>query len=138
MRTLAVLFWATVLASMTGCATQSDANEMNRLASALTKLSAAVDAIVRYDDIPPDTNGSAILTKAKALDPELLLAFEGRTVRVVRQGENSLVLVCDLAAKKALLEDAGCTAKMDLHRWDSLTPSSCEATLDLPTVCSQH
>lgn len=131
------LFWSILLATVTSCATQPDANEMNRLASALTKLTAAVDAAVRYDGIRPNTPSPSILSQSTTADPQLLKPFEGYSIQVVQQGENSLVLVCDAEKKTALLEDAGCTARMDLHRWNSPTRSSCQPTLNLMALCIQ-
>lgn len=123
--------------SLMSCATQTDEREMNYLASALTKVSAAVDATVRYGTLAPNTTDAQVLVIATAHDPALLKNFEDRTIRVIRQGEDSSVLVCERLSGKALLEDAGCTAKMDLHRWVETTRQACEPTLDLKRVCGQ-
>lgn len=133
-RNAAALFAAIALLS---CATQIDEREMNYLASALTKVSAAVDATVRYEPLAPNLTDDQVLALATSHDPALLKNFGGQTVRVIRQGENSAVLVCERATGKALLEDAGCTAKMDLHRWNMAATRACELTLDLKQVCGQ-
>lgn len=133
-RNAAALFAAISLLS---CATQTDEREMNYLASALTKISAAVDATVRYGSLAPNVTDEQVLAAATSHDPALLKNFAGQTVRVIREGENSVVLVCERATGKALLEDAGCTAKMDLHRWNMTATRACEPTLDLKLVCGQ-
>lgn len=130
-----LLVWVALSATVIGCTTTPDPNQMNRLASALTKLSAAVDANVRYDDIPPHTTSDAILSKSTADDPDLLTPFKGYRLQVFRDGMSTLVLVCDSNEKTALLEDAGCTAKMDSHRWSATTNTSCQPSLDLKAVC---
>lgn len=133
-RKAAALFAALTLLS---CATQTDEREMNYLASALTKISAAVDATVRYGALAPNVTDDQVLEMASSQDPALLKHFAGQTVRVIRQGENSAVLVCERVTGKALLEDAGCTAKMDLHRWNMAATRTCEPVLDLNRVCGQ-
>lgn len=123
--------------SLMGCATPTNEREMNNLASALTKVSAAVEATVRYGTLAPNVTDEQILAAATAHDPVLLKNFDGRTIRVIRQGEDSAVLVCERLSGKALLEDAGCTAKMDLHRWSEIASQACKPTLDLKRVCGQ-
>jgi hypothetical protein len=116
-----VLALAAVL--LASCATQPSEREMNYLASALTKVSAAVDATVRYRRQPES------LTEGEP--------FDGLSVRVLRSGRDSAVLVCQPQGK-ALLEDAGCTAKLDAHRWRTTGGGNqCAFTLDLDKVCAR-
>lgn len=137
MKVRAALLWLPILATLAGCTTTPDANQMNRLASALTKLSAAVDATIRYEGIAAQTSSEAILNQSTTEDPGLLTPFDGYRLQVFRDGLNSFVLVCDSTAKTALLEDAGCTTKMDNHRWSATTNTSCQPSLDLKAVCPQ-
>lgn len=120
----------------TACATQPDAHEMNYLASALTKVSAAVDATTRYRRPADGLSDAELLQFSTAHDPELMKPFDGLTVRVMRDGRDSAVLVCDAHSGKPLLEDAGCTAKLDQHRWNSGDVDRCDFTLDVKQVCS--
>lgn len=63
--------------------------------------------------------------------------FDGLTVRVLRDGRDSAVLVCEAQSGKVLLEDAGCTAKLDQHRWNSGAIDHCEFILDVEQVCAR-
>lgn len=122
---------------VTACATQPSAQEMNYLASALTKVSAAVDATVRYRRPADGLPEAELLQLSTAHDPALMKPFDGLTVRVLRDGRDSAVLVCEARGGKALLEDAGCTAKLDQHRWNSGGVDRCEFTLDIKKVCTR-
>ena len=133
-RTSSILCVAAVV--LASCATQPGEQEMNYLASALTKLSAAVDATVRYRRPPEGLSEGELLRTATAHDPELMKPFEGLTVRVLRRGRDSAVLVCQPGGR-ALLEDAGCTAKLDVHRWSAAEGTQCEFTLDVHKVCAR-
>lgn len=124
-------------ALLSGCALRPSEREMNYLASALTKVSAAVDATVRFRPSPADASQAQILQLSTAHDAGLLKPFDHYTVHVLRSGRLSAVLVCDSSGKVALLEDAGCTAKLDEHRWASPTAQWCEFTMDLPAVCGR-
>jgi hypothetical protein len=122
---------------LASCATQPNEREMNHLASALTKVSAAVDVTVRHR-VPAQTlSDSELLLAATGHNNQLMKPFEGMTVRVLRNGRDSAVLVCQTRGK-ALLEDAGCTAKLDVHRWREPGRSDrCEFTLDVLNVCAR-
>jgi hypothetical protein len=111
---------------------------MNRVASSLTKLSAAVDAVVRYDSLPQTADDSAILSKVSAANPTLLDDFKGLQLKLIRSAEDSAVLVCDAGGNTALLEDAGCTAKLDAHQWNTQPPSPCKPSLDLKQLCGKQ
>ncbi len=126
---------AVALAS--GCAAQVDEREMNFLASALTKVSASVDATVRYNDLPSGITPSEVLEMSVSHDPSLLKPFEKKRVLVLIDGKDSSVLVCDAQTGKALLEDTGCTARMDSHRWTSVASNQCEFTLNVKALCAQ-
>lgn len=122
---------------VSACATQPNAQEMNYLASALTKVSAAVDATVRYRSPAGGLTEAELLQLSIAHDPALMKPFEGLTVRVLRDGRDSAVLVCEAHGGKALLEDAGCTAKLDQQRWTSGGVDGCEFTLDIKKICTR-
>lgn len=130
---------ALVLALVAGCAPltgvqRPDREEMYIKASALTKLSAAVESTVRYKNPPPELNDDELLMLATRHDPALLDNFKGYTVRVLRHARHSIVLVCDTSGTRALLEDAGCSGPMDRHRWME-KPEACEFTIDTAEVC---
>lgn len=122
---------------VTACATNPSVQEMNYLASALTKVSAAVDATARYRQPANGLPEAELLQLSTAHDPELMKPFNGLTIRVLRDGRDSAVLVCEARGGKALLEDAGCTAKLDQHRWNIGGVDRCEFTLDIKKACAR-
>lgn len=128
---------ALTICLLAACATRPSEQEMNYLASALTKVSAAVDATIRYRRPADGLPEADLLRFSTAHDPALMKPFDGLTVRVLRDGRDSAVLVCVPRADKALLEDAGCTAKLDLHRWNDRGTDRCEFTIDIKKVCAR-
>lgn len=127
--------FAAVLLLSAGCASRVQERDMNLLASALTKVSAGVDAQVRYEGFPANAPPEELLKTVAQGDPQLMRNFDGRVLRVRREGEDSAVLLCEAGPDRALLEDAGCTAAMDVHRWSQPSPQRCEFTLNLKAVC---
>jgi hypothetical protein len=128
---------AVVIFLLAGCASSPeriDAEEMYVKASALTKLSAAVESAVRYKNPPSGLGDGELLDFATRHDPVLLENFKGYKIRVLRRERHSVVLVCDPAKDRALLEDAGCTGPMDRARWKE-QPESCEFSIDPQMVC---
>ena len=120
-----------------GCASgpdRIDAGEMYVKASALTKLSAAVESAVRYKNPPSGLGEQELLLFATRHDPVLLENFKGYKVRVLRRERHSVVLICEVAGDRALLEDAGCTGPMDRARWKE-QPEPCAFSIDPVSVC---
>lgn len=54
---------------------------------------------------------------------------------VLRDGHDSAVLVCESHAGKALLEDAGCTAKLDQYHRSNGGTNRCEFTINIKKAC---
>jgi hypothetical protein len=111
-----------------------DTEEMYVKASALTKLSAAVESTVRYKNPPSGLGEQELLDFATRHDPGLLENFKGYKVRVLRKERHSVVLICDARGAHALLEDAGCTGPMDRARWKE-RPEPCEFSINPGSVC---
>ena len=130
--TLSIIISSLSLGSCAG--SKPDSEEMYIKASALTKLSAAVESTVRYKNPPLELSESELLTLATRHDPILLENFKDYKVRVLRQERHSVVLVCDAAGRRALLEDAGCSGRMDRERWIG-RQESCEFSIDAKEVC---
>lgn len=128
---LAAAFVALLLLGGATCPPAPDGAE--RLGPALVRLSSAVEAAVAYHDLPPGAGDEAILADATKDDPSLLAPFEGYALRVRRLGTHAAVLVCDAEGRRALLEDAGCTARLDAQR---AAASACEFTLDVASACA--
>lgn len=47
------------------------------------------------------------------------------------------VLVCTRDGTHALLEDAGCTGKLDRKRWQESPSAPCQPTLQIAAVCKR-
>ncbi|SRR6266568_5612563 len=130
----AVIVLAGCVALATG-QTYSEA-EMMTAAAALTKVTAAAEANLRYGS-PSDTlSDTEFLTQSVAHDPGLLRPLSAYQIKAARQGGHAAVLLCSLDGTVALLEDAGCTAAMDRHRWKDTPGSPCVFTVDLAKLCS--
>lgn len=135
MKILNTVAVAAALFLLSGCAVSAADNEtMYRLGSALTKLSASVQATV-YKKVDSTLTDEALLLIATQHDPELLVPFDRYRLRARIDHQHAVVLVCSANADRALLEDAGCTAKLDRHLWADLDALPCTFTLVLERVC---
>ena len=134
--TVTVIFVLSFLAGCTSSQRRVDSEEMYIKASALTKLSAAVESTVRYKNPPPELGESELLTLATRHDPILLENFKSYKVRVLRNDRHSIILVCDATGTHALLEDTGCSGPMDRHRWMG-KPEPCDFSIDTKAVCGE-
>ncbi len=125
---------------LTGCVTPAprqtySEGEMMTAAAALTKVTTAAEAKLRYGP-PSDTLSDAeFLAQSVAHDPGLLKPVAGYQVKARRQGRQVAILVCSADGAIALLEDAGCTAAMDRQRWKDKPKSPCGFTIDLAQLC---
>lgn len=108
-----------------------------QLASALTKLSSAVEATVRYEGIPQDATSNDILLLSTTHDKSLLVPFDGYKLKVHVEGRHAIVLVCKASDNEAYLEDAGCSAELDKHYWNTEAIEPCSSTLNLVQVCNK-
>lgn len=116
----------------------SSDEDMYKLASALTKLSAAVESTVRYKDPPQNLSDDKLLEFATRHDPSLLQSFITYRLRVLHQDRHAIVLVCTKDGTHALLEDAGCTGELDAHLWQHEPRLACEFTLTVAQTCTLH
>lgn len=130
-----VILALAVSSLLAACVSAQSERSMNFAASALTKLSASVDATIRFKHPSEALTDAELLRLSVAHDPSLLTPFENFTVRVLRDGRHSVVLVCEANGGKALLEDSGCTAKLDHHHWRNMPGITCEFTLDVKALC---
>ena len=107
------------------------------LASALTKLSKAVESTVRYDPTTGSLTEKQLLAAATRNDPGLLTPFEGYEVRVSTPARHAIVLVCTGDGRQGLLEDAGCSAELDRHLWQEHPALPCAFTVDVLKACPE-
>lgn len=134
MRTL-IFFVGLVGMLLAGCGAASHlkAEKMMPLGSRLTKVTAAVEATVQYENPPAESRDQQLLKIAMAHDPKYLSRFKGYKLRVENRSGHAALLLCSLDGVNALFEDIGCTAKLDKTRWE--LPSPCEYTLNVEEVC---
>lgn len=134
MRRLAAGLVLGVLGACVTIAPQPNPEEMRVSASALTKLAAAMEALVRYDSPAPGQAEAQLLEQGTRHDPALLRNLDRYDVRVMASSGHAVVLLCSKENRRALLEDAGCTGKLDVQHWDK-PAQACEFTLQPATVC---
>lgn len=120
------------------CAAKSNdfQDKMHTLASALTKLSASVEATVRYDKPDQNLSSEQLLDLSTKKDVSLKEPFLKYTVKILRQNRHAIVLVCTEDGTKALLEVAGCTAEVVSHHWMPKERPACVFTLS-SDVCNE-
>lgn len=114
---------------------RGDEQDMYRMASALTKLTSAVDAQLLYTPEGASLMDAALLAAATASQPALLTEFSSYRLRVHRFSGAVLLLVCRPDRDQALLEDLSCTAAMDRHHWRDTPAMACAPTLDVAQLC---
>lgn len=103
------------------------------LVAQFVNLSAAVEAhFAALPEDAPQTDDAETLRLATAHDPRLLEDFTGWSLRVRRDGRHALLLLCAKDGSHALLEDAGCSARLD-RRAESSQP--CAFTLRVEDGC---
>lgn len=133
-RTLMALVAALLLSA---CSTSVDsapsAKERGRLSTQMVNLSSAVDAY--FADLPqaPTDSDAIILQKATTHDKRLLAPeFARYLLKVQYQNPYAVLLLCSKDGQQAIMEDAGCSARLDrqvMHR------APCEFTLRIKQGC---
>lgn len=121
---------------LTGCAAVSHkdvSEDMYIKASALTKLTSSVEATVRYQQPSTNFTDDELIKLSVEDDPAQLEPFAGYTLKVNRDFDHAILLVCNNDGTQGLLEDAGCTAMLDKHLWQE--NASCAFTLSSDVVC---
>src|SRR3546814_4504488 len=105
MMTRLLLFIFFVSSPLAACAqTTIDDETMQPVASALTKVAAAVDAYVAWTPGADALSSTELLYAATAHDPALLVPFEDYLLKTSAQGRASAVLVCTADGRRALVD----------------------------------
>jgi hypothetical protein len=112
-----------------------DVEELNRLSSAVTKVSASLESTVRYESPPSDAADKALLELATKHEPAMLTPFASYLVRAKQQDKHGVVLVCSMDGSQALLEDLGCTAHLDAAHFRSEAAKPCEFSVSISEAC---
>lgn len=131
---LSVLITTMLISGCIHCRS-NEGDTMRPLASALTKLSSQVENVVRYETPPTNATDEELLKLATKNDPNFLDSFKGYKLRVHSQDRHTVVLLCNEAGKRGLLEDLGCTAMMDRNLWKEDGTMPCEFSLSVELVC---
>jgi hypothetical protein len=125
-----------LLSGCVGVSHKNNSEAMYIQASALTKLSKAVEGTVRYKNPPAILSDEELLKLSTEDDPGLLDPFEGYKLKINRDFNHAIVLVCSIDGAQGLLEDAGCTADLDNPMWKQKVP--CVFTLSSETTCANN
>lgn len=126
------------LALLAGCSSAPVQQEDPAvLARQLQKLSAAMDAYLLYAPRPAGASEELLLAEGTRNDPGLLAAFSGYRLRLAREQPRALLMVCTRDGKQALMEDVGCTPKLDKRLWEQGN-APCEFTLEIKEACQRR
>ena len=103
------------LACCAGCSLLSTQPERGTLAAKMMNLSAAVDIYFSELPNPPaDMEAEELLELATEHDEDLLAdEFDQYRLKVAYQAGHAVLLLCTKDGSRALLEDAGCSARLD-------------------------
>jgi hypothetical protein len=102
----------------------------------LLRLTSAVEGVCERPDVygfPLGGSGEELIRLAVGDDPSLLVPFDGLVVKAKCEKNHGIVLVCDSEGKMTLMEDAGCTIKID-HRAEEPV-RACEFSIHIEAVC---
>ena len=130
---------ALVVLIVAGCGSLGqvdDAETMSQLGSELTYLSRSVDAQLLEEPVGSAVSDNELLARSTAHDPGLLSPFKEYELRVLRGGTAAVLLVCTKDAARGLLEDAGCTARLDNSLWKR-SNAPCTFTIDPSVACGR-
>ncbi|GAB4088301.1 hypothetical protein GCM10028785_09700 [Hydrogenophaga soli] len=116
------------------CSNVVEPQQMFDKASALTKLTAYVDAAVLYSPTGASDSDQTLFDKAFADNPLLKPQLGSDTLRLQRGEKGVVLMVCTEDGTKALLEDLSCTPGMDKHPWRDEPGRTCTFSLS-PTAC---
>jgi hypothetical protein len=110
-----------------------DAEERGRLSTKMVNLSSAVDTyFAGKNEIQADSDAT-VLQKATSHDKRLLdPIFEPYLLKVQYQNPYAVLLLCSKDGKQAIMEDAGCSARLDRQIIQNLP---CEFTLHVSKGC---
>jgi hypothetical protein len=108
---------------------------MGELSSAVTKLTANVESTVRYANIPTNISESELLDRSTEHDPQILKFFSKYSIHIIHNDRDAVILVCTKDEKRALFEDAGCTAELDEILWTNKPPRRCAFGTTVEAAC---
>jgi hypothetical protein len=109
------------------------AAERGILSTKMVNLSAAVDTYFTFSPRVPGESDAASLQNATSHDKRLLAPeFDRYLLKVQYQNPFAVVLLCSKDGKQAIMEDAGCSARIDRQ---VTRAAPCEFTLHVSQGC---
>lgn len=108
------------------------------LAKSLGRLSKAMESYLLYEHRPPGASQEVLFSEGTRDEPGLLKEFDGYKLVLAREQPRSMILVCTPDGKRALMEDVGCTVKIDRKLWEDGVNAPCEFTLEIKEVCQRR
>jgi hypothetical protein len=133
-RLLISLFTALLVgACASPIAAAPDAKQRGRLSTKMVNLSSAVDTYFADLAEAPIDSDADILEKATRHDSRLLAPeFEPYLLKVQYQKSYAVLLLCSKSGDRAIMEDAGCSARLDRQITQA---APCEFTLVVKQSC---
>jgi len=107
------------------------------LGPSLLRLTSAVDGVCERPAVygfPVGGSGKELIRLAVEDDPSVPVSFEGLVVKAKCENNHAIVLVCDSEGKMTLMEDSGCTIKID-YRTEK-PARACEFSIQVEAVCN--
>lgn len=127
--TLALL----LVACTNAIAAPPDDEERGRLSTKMVNLSSAVDVYFTELTEAPTEDDATVLKNATQHDARLLAPeFEPYLLKVQYQAPYAVLLLCSKVGQAAIMEDAGCSARVDRQVTDE---APCEFTLQVSEGC---
>lgn len=124
-----------ILLVISGCtqvfAKQYDDEKMYDLASRFKDLTQKVDGYIKFSD-DQQKSKERLIERSGALN-SVNSYFSDYELIVDVQGDHVVLMLCD--DDIALIEDAGCNAKVDKTYWQRPTANSCQISLKASQVC---
>jgi hypothetical protein len=110
-----------------------NAEQRGILSVKMVNLSSAVDTYFADLPVAPTESDAIILQKSTQHDPRLLAPeFDHYVLKVQYQNPYAVLLLCSKDGKSAIMEDAGCSARIDRQE-THVAP--CEFTLRVSQGC---
>jgi hypothetical protein len=133
---LALIFVGTMALMSSACMFRRPIElRMGELSSSVTKLTTNVESTVRYADNPINISDSELLAKSTEHDPEILKFFSKYSILIIHNDKDAAILVCTKDQKRALFEDAGCTAELDKILWNNKPRIKCGFSTTIEALC---
>lgn len=123
-----------------GCLSKSEKEKYEELSPILLQLNIKIDSYVRYELDDASTFSQDQIIDNAVRDDEILFKELEKirkcySLKLKIEGKNSILLLCTKDNKICLIEDSGCTKKIDFAHWEKNKNQPCEFTLDLKSIC---